>query len=58
MKIKHSQIYKFLKSCLDTIKSARMHEIKLKNIVYNIYRKIKLDSKFCTVWFFVEIIEV
>jgi hypothetical protein len=57
MKIKHSQAYKFVKSCLDTIKSARMHEIKLKNIVYNIYRKIKLDGS-CQTWFFVEIIEV
>jgi hypothetical protein len=49
---------KFGSAVYSRIEWLKMKEIKLKNIVYNIYRKIKLDGKSCTVWFFVEIIEV
>jgi len=49
---------KFGSAVYSRIEWLKMKEIKLKNIVYNIYRKIKLDSKSCTTWIFVEIIEI
>jgi len=35
----------------------KMKEVKLKNVVYNIYRKIKLDNSH-TISIFIEIIEI
>ena len=49
---------KFGSAVYSRIEWLKMKEIKLKNIVYNIYRKIKLDGKSCTTWIFVEIFEI
>jgi len=49
---------KFDSAVYSRIEWLKMKEVKLKNVVYNIYRKIRLSDKYYTTWVFIEIIEI